>query len=147
MTETAWLDSLIRTNVVVADSILEEIRNHMEFLGYQTEVLENELHFHQEGRYRWFVRDYAGGVLFYKTYCGIEHVTDAATSLAQMVNRMNVVTRVLHYYVNAENGLVMEAWHPNLYEKRSFGKFFNLIDDDVRTQLEREKGEIQRLLQ
>ena len=147
MTETAWLDSLIRTNVIVADSILEEIRNHMEFLGYQTEVLENELHFHQEGRYRWIVRDFAGGVLFYKTYRGIAFFSEARRGTLYLFHYLYVAARVLHYYVNADNGLVMEAWHPNLYEKRSFGKFFNLIDDDVRTQLEREKGEIQRLLQ
>lgn len=61
-------------------------------------------------------------------------------------NRVNADAAFVRTYVDAQGDLAMEAWYPNLYERRSFGHFVMALDTDLHELLNRCREEVQTLL-
>lgn len=136
----------VAPGVVIADSVLEEAQNHLEFLGYKIERAEDCVFISQPGRFSWLLKDFRGGVLFRKLFSASEAGRERPEALLAFANRINAEAAFVRAYVDAQGDLAMEAWYPNLYERRSFGHFVMALDTDLHEQLNRCRGEVESLL-
>jgi len=146
MSLPSQLLNCIACNVIVADSVLQEARTHLEFLGYTVEVSGDWLLVSQPGCFSWALRDFRGGVLFRKVFPVSEAGRAKREAVLAFANRLNADASFVRAYVNEPGDVAIEAWYPNLYERRSFGMFVTQLDGDLRAQLGRCREEVETLL-
>lgn len=142
----ARLQACLDLNVIVADSILGEVCNHLEFLGYTVDREGDSIFVSQPGRFSWLLKDCQGGILFHKVFHAADGGREPPEALMALSNRMNAEAVLIRTYVNARGDLAVEAWYPNVYERRSFGQFAMALETDLCHQLKRCRAEAETLL-
>lgn len=140
------LQTCVASSVIVADSVLEEARNHLQFLGYAIEREGDCIFVSQPGRFSWLLKDFRGGVLFRKVFSAGAGGRQDRAGLLALSNRINAEAAFVRTYVDAQGDLALECWYPNLYERRSFGHFVMALDTDLHEQLNRCRVEVNALL-
>lgn len=136
----------VASNVIVADSVLGEARNHLEFLGYTVEQEGDSVFVSQPGRFCWMLKDFRGGIIFRKVFSTSEAGRQKPEVMLALSNRISADAAFIRTYIDAQGDLAIEAWYPNLYERRSFGHFVMALDTDLRDQLNRCREEVDALL-
>ena len=136
----------IACNVIVADSVLGEARTHLEFLGYAIEPAVDGFLISQPACYTWLLRDFRGGMLLRKAFTASDAGRAKPEAMLALANRINLDASFVRAFVDARGDLAIDAWYPNLYERRSFGLFITQLDRDLREQLARCREEVEVLL-
>ncbi len=140
------LQTCIASSVIVADSVLDEARNHLEFLGYAVELEGDCVFVSQPGRFSWLLKDFRGGAIFRKLFSASEAGRQRLEAMLVFSNRINAAAAFIRTYVDGQGDLAIEGWYPNLYERRSFGHFVMALDTDLHEQLNRCQTEVESLL-
>ena len=146
MTLPSQIQACIEAPVIVAPSILDEAANHFVWLGYEAKKTDDGVDIWQSGRYSWLVRDFRGGLLFRKIFSASEAGQKDAQAMVSFANALNVEASLLRFYVDGKGNLAIESWYPNLYERRSFGRYVGLIDIELRDLCARRKAQTNWLL-
>jgi hypothetical protein len=118
------------------DSVLEEIGNHLTFLGYEKEVKQGT---HRPFLYMKhkttpnFLFDTAEGVIITKGfYPPSELGKTRPPKLLSLLCDMNGETSVLKLYLDGDHFLNMEAGFPHAYSKVVFSSFWEAIQADLK---------------
>ena len=146
MSLPSQLQNCVASGVIVADSILGEACNHLEFLGYKVEQETDCVFVSEPARFSWMLKDFRGGVMFRKSFPASEGGRERPEALLALSNRMNTDAGLLRTYVDAQGDLAIEAWFPNLYERRSFGRFVMALETELRELLSRCRAEVSAVL-
>jgi hypothetical protein len=101
----------------------DEIKQHLEFLGYEVEVSEKHLFARHPQKLNVRITEYQGGVLFYAYYRTNEVGKAQRTALLEHVNEMNRASTMATFFIDRDGDLSISAWYTGDYERTSFGKF------------------------
>jgi len=121
----------------MADSVLDSMANHLEFLGYEiTKDPERNAFRGKHANLAGFrAREMGSGILFTTIFgCNDTAKSDGAAFLG-CINALNEKAVVARFYSDQDPkdlALYIETWQPNLYEKTVFGNFFEVLQRDIR---------------
>jgi hypothetical protein len=116
--ETAW-----------ADSAYDPIVAHLEFLGYQWDLVEQGVRARHSLKLHIVISYQKGGILLQTGFPGKESEQDASKRYA-LANGVNLRTQVSRAAWTAEGHLFMTAWMPGLYDKARFALFMEAWERD-----------------
>ena len=119
-----------------------DIRTHLEFLGYEVTVEEDNVAATHESKLDIYLRDYQGGMLM-QSYVLVVSNKDEALPTANLLNTGAAATR---FYIDSDGDLAVEAWMPGGYEKARFAAFLEAWDADTLGQFRTYSEEIRRLV-
>ena len=120
----------------------EDIRTHLEFLGYEVTVEEDNVTATHDSKLNVYMRDYQGGLLV-QSYLLVVSNEEEALPTANLLNTGAAATR---FYVDSDGDIAVEAWLPGGYEKARFAAFLEAWDADTMGQFRTYSEEIQRLV-
>lgn len=134
----------------MAASILEEISNHLEYLGYKVNIFtsdgslydddeedEEESFRGAENNSRGFLffKDTPEGVIFYSGMGTNDKANKDISGFLEEINKLNQQSKVMKYYSDQNNELCFNAVYANTYSNSTFYKFMEYWEDDVGTLL------------
>ena len=134
----------------MADSVLESIGSHLEFLGYEVVKDPEKKAFlakhatHANMR----VREFGGGILFTALWGASDVAKSDTLGFLRSINALNEKAAVARFYTDHDAndlGFFIEAWQPNVYEKASFGGFMEVLGRDFQL-LADDKSDIGKFL-
>ncbi len=133
------------------DPILGQIKEHLEFLGFQTEVSADDaprqfVKARHPTRPNMFIGRLKSGVLFSAPYA----TTDAAKTLRgevlEFVNEFNVQSAVCRAYIDKDGDIAVEAWFPGVYLRPELSIFLDLLADDIMKGFSASREQTKKLL-
>jgi len=103
---------------------------HLQFLGYEI-AREGELILAKHPRKLNIVMKPLGGGILIAAFlaCANEAKRDRPGYL-DMINTLNARAVLARFYADEDSDLRMEAWHPDAYDRHTFGVFMDLWDRD-----------------
>ena len=116
---------------------MEELKSHMEFLGYETEDVDEKTF--RAKHTHWFnvrVRDFGAGTLVQAFFGMIGAMSDRC----EFANDLNRKAMALRFVVNEEGDFYMEAFYANPYQKTSFSNFLESFNRDSGLAIEHPRG-------
>jgi hypothetical protein len=140
----AWGDGPARTNVGVTDKrarrttsmpdgAMDQMKEHLEYLGYEIEKLgEDGFHARHGTFFNLTFKKYGFGVLATAFFDLNDAGKQSRLDLLKRVNAYNREARVTRCYVDEDGDLAVEGWYASAYEKVSFGAFMQGLNEDCR---------------
>lgn len=124
----------------------QDIRNHLEFLGYT--LLEKELP-HQTGGIsgrKHFLAKIGGnktsffiiyspnaGFSFVSSYTAKPNILNYKFNLLELLNKMTAESYLTSFVASKDyKNVFLLAWYPDNYNKISFGNFLERLDNDIK---------------
>ncbi len=108
---------------------LQQIANHLEFLGYELKSREDSGYgARHEKHWNFVFANKVGGVLI-QFFIGVEDGHDEAT-LHRYVNDLNKDAVVTRFFIDGDGDFAGEAWWPPMYDKVKFGTFLEAWHHD-----------------
>jgi len=121
-------------------SIIDQVVNHLEFLGYQITREEKFVRAKHEKNLNLVVQSFNTGVLF-AAYIGSNDLGKRdLLGFMDCLNTMNQKALIPRFYKDKDGDLVIEAWYPHLYDKTQFGVFVEQLNADLRLVFSEEIG-------
>ena len=119
-------------------TMLDEVANHLEFLGYRLEKTQvagtlDLVSAKHDQKANVLMRPSAGGILVSAPFS--TKVTDETWN--EFLGFLNDVNQVLSvgkiYFIKTESGrsVIVEAWYQGPYSKVEFGRFMSLFEQSV----------------
>jgi hypothetical protein len=122
-----WISSVQER--ALADSAYDPIVAHLEFLGYQCDMVEQGVRARHSSKLHSVISYQKGGILVQTAFPGKEPHQDAFKRHA-LVNDVNLRTQVSRVAWTTEGHLFMTAWMPGLYDKTRFALFMEAWERD-----------------
>lgn len=113
-------------------SILDQVVNHMEFLGYQITREEKFVRAKHEKNLNLVMQSFNTGVLF-TAFIGTNDLAKRdILGFMDCLNTMNQKAMIPRFYKDKDGDLVIESWYPHLYDRTQFGIFVEQLNTDMR---------------
>ena len=112
-----------------ADSAYDPIMAHLEFLGYQSDVVDQGVRARHSSKLHIVVSYQKGGILVQTAFPGKSPEQDVPKRHA-VANGVNLRTQVARAVWTTEGHLFMSAWMPGLYDKTRFALFMEAWERD-----------------
>ena len=115
------------------DDVIKEIFNHMEFLGYRIEDVEDQENrwvANSENSPKFLIRSLRGGIHFMAGFPN--HDTNITPEEANEINKDSWFIKTVAV---DEESFVLETVMPKVYEKISFGQFLDSINTEIKETL------------
>ncbi len=110
---------------------LEQIRQHLEFLGYQvTDEDEGRVGAQHAVRPNLVARDFRGGCLLVAYFRKGDEAEQDRYGFLNAINGLNNPATVARFYADDDGDLAIEAFYNYPYDRVSFGQFMALWDQD-----------------
>ena len=113
-----------------ADSAYDPIIAHLEFLGYQCDMVEQGVRARHPSKLHVVLAYQKGGILLQTAFPGTDSQQDASKRHA-LANGVNLRTQVSRAAWTAEGHLFVTAWMPGLYDKTRFALFMEAWERDA----------------
>jgi hypothetical protein len=115
----------------MADERLDSYATHLEFLGYGIEHREKSIAANHPRKPNIQLQYIFGGVL-HSTFWGMKSEDQLPRrDLLEYVNDLNANAAICRFYVDKDGDLMIEAWHPERYERTEYGRFLDLWNSDM----------------
>jgi hypothetical protein len=114
---------------VEAESAYDPILAHLEYLGYQCDMVEQGLRARHSSKLHIVVSYHKGGILLQTAFPGKADEQDM-TKRHAVANGINLRTQVSHAAWTNEGHLFMSGWMPGLYDKTRFALFMEAWERD-----------------
>ncbi len=131
----------------MANQNIEQIKKHLEFLGYTIKQLdetnpdENAVLADHPIKPNIFFRQYSGGALAVYSFKTGQAAKDQRSEFLDFINSVNAKTTVARCFANSEGSFVFEAWYSGDYDKKMFGLFMDYLDRDTDKWRQAETGQ------
>jgi hypothetical protein len=112
-----------------ADSAYDPIMAHLDFLGYQSDVVDQGVRARHSSKLHIVVSYQKGGILVQTAFPGKSPEQDVPKRHA-VANGVNLRTQVSRAVWTSEGHLFMSAWMPGLYDKTRFALFMEAWERD-----------------
>lgn len=119
--------------------LLEDVKNHLDFLGYKTEIREakkkgdkNLLLALHDQRNNIIIIDSSPNLLFLRINLSSNKKWN--DEIPEYINNANKALNCARVYYEVEDGkvlLIFETVYTGPYSKEAFGQFFDLYDKDI----------------
>ncbi|MBE2185331.1 MAG: YbjN domain-containing protein [Rhodothermales bacterium] len=108
----------------------QPVKEHFEFLGYETEATQdNAFVARRNDRYVLIVHPFADGTVVETLFPPADAPGDRSEFLA-LVNRMNIELSLTKVFVLDDGGLGLRAVYVGEYERARFTRFVEAFDND-----------------
>jgi len=111
-------------------STLEQIVTHLQFLGYEVSRDGDVTRAKHPRKFNVSIRPLAGGILFTTIFGCQDNAKRSKLGYLEMINSLNANAAIARFYADKDSDLFIEAWHPDYYERASFGAFMQIWDRD-----------------
>ncbi len=133
------------------DPLLAQIKEHLEFLGFQTEVSADDaprqfVKARHPTRPNMFIGRLKSGVLFSAPYATTDAAKTARGELLELVNGFNALSAVCRAYIDKDGDIVVEGWFPGVYLRPELSVFLDLLADDVMKGFNANRDQTKKLL-
>jgi len=143
-------DAILEPEIITSEgenmSTIDQITTHLEFLGYKFQKLVESGGFvatHQT-KNTFFFAEKAGGIAFVN-FLGINAKgKNNQGEMLKLINAYNEGTIVIKCYISDER-LILSAYHPNSYDRSSFGNFIDSFNRDLDFSVSRDLNLVQYL--
>ena len=125
-----FLVSFLSTTLLHAESAYDPIVAHLEFLGYQPDLVEQGVRARHQTKIHFIVSYSKGGLLLQTGFPGKSSTGDEATRFSA-ANTLNGRAQVARAFWTSDGHLFMSAWMPGLYDKIRFGQFVEAWEKDA----------------
>ena len=112
-----------------ADSAYDPIIAHLDFLGYQSDIVEQGVRARHSSKLHIVVSYQKGGISIQTAFPGKGPEQDLAKRHS-IANGVNLRTQVSRAVWTTEGHLFMSAWMPGLYDKNRFSLFIDAWERD-----------------
>lgn len=126
----AFLVSCLSTVLVHAESAYDPIVAHLEFLGYQSDLVEQGIRARHQTKIHFIVSYSKGGLLLQTGFPGKPSTGDEAKRFSA-ANTFNGRAQVARVFWTTDGHLFMSAWMPGLYDKLRFVQFVEAWEKDA----------------
>jgi hypothetical protein len=128
---TIWLAMVVlsASQLASADSAYDPIIAHLDFLGYQCDMVEQGVRARHSSKLHIVVSYQKGGILLQTAFPGKGAEQDVPKRHA-VANGVNLRTQVSRAVWTTEGHLFMSAWMPGLYDKTRFALFMEAWERD-----------------
>lgn len=123
------LSLLVTHRYAAADSAYDPIVAHLEYLGYQCDMVEQGVRARHSSKLHIVVSYHKGGILVQTAFPGKGSEEDLSKRHG-IANGVNLRTQVSHAAWTTEGHLFMSAWMPGLYDKTRFALFLDAWERD-----------------
>jgi hypothetical protein len=120
---------LLSNRYASADSAYDPIIAHLDYLGYQCDMVEQGVRARHSSKLHIVVSYHKGGILVQTAFPGKASEEDLAKRHS-IVNGVNLRTQVSHAAWTTEGHLFVSAWMPGLYDKNRFALFLDAWERD-----------------
>ncbi len=127
---SAILIPFLPTSLLHADSAYDPVVAHLEFLGYQSDMVEQGIRARHQTKIHFIVSYSKGGLLLQTGFPGKSSTGDEAKRFSA-ANTFNSRAHVARAFWSADGHLFMSAWIPGLYDKVRFAQFVEAWEKDV----------------
>jgi hypothetical protein len=110
---------------------IQQVIQHLEFLGYEVEADEKRALCRHQKKVNIRVRNFAGGVLFTGIFGCQDYAKSHRADYLDIINTLNAQAAVVRVYADEDTDFIIEAWHPDEYDRQRFGLFMELWDRDI----------------
>lgn len=121
--------TMLACSMVWADSAYDPILAHLDFLGYQSDMVEQGVRARHSSKLHIVVSYQKGGIVVQTAFPGKSAEQDVPKRHA-VANAVNLRTQVSRAVWTAEGHLFMSAWMPGLYDKTRFALFMEAWERD-----------------
>ena len=110
---------------------LEQVRRHLEFLGYETtDEGEGRIAAKHASKPNFVARDFHGGCLLSAYFKAAPPALQNRAAYLEAINSINAPATIARFYADSDSDLAMEAFYSFPYERSAFGHFMELWDQD-----------------
>jgi hypothetical protein len=109
---------------------IDQISNHLEFLGYTVAHEGNITSAKHNSRLGILMKPLGGGILFTTIFGGADHAKRDRIGYLELVNSLNNQAAVARFYADKDSDFIIEAWHPDAYDRTAFGVFMETWNRD-----------------
>jgi hypothetical protein len=133
----------------MAAEVIEEIKAHLEFLGFSCSPQKSLIFATHPSRPALAFRKFKGGIFFFTGYSAKKVGIEDRSGFLEFVNRANKEAAVARFVAQFEDdpGLMVEGWYPNVYDRETFGAFFDSWTSGTKTFLEKEAEATEKYLE
>jgi hypothetical protein len=114
------------------NAVLDEVKNHLEFLGYQVEEKTDTDGIYgasHDTHWNFLFSEKLDGI-FFRSFVTPKESADE-DELLEFVNDLHTKAVVARFYIDSDGDLAIESWWPNIYEKNAFVNFVNAWHHDI----------------
>ncbi|HJU06814.1 MAG TPA: hypothetical protein VJ692_16815 [Nitrospiraceae bacterium] len=117
------------SNLLSAESEHKPIADHLEYLGYQCDVVEQGLRARHGGKFTLLASVSREGIQLQTGFPG-KGVSSENNNRYELINNLNARLLTSRIFWTAEGHLFMSAWMPGLYDKTRFALFIDAWERD-----------------
>ena len=125
-----WLCTPLGVGLAEDSKTTDPIMEHLEFLGYRCDVIEQGIRAQHHSKIHLYVTYSRGGIRVQTGFPGKEAGTSGLARY-EVLNTLNIKTRVTRYYWSKNGNLFGEAWMPGVYDRSRFATFMEAWEDDT----------------
>lgn len=126
----ALLVPCLSTVLLHAESAYDPIVAHLEFLGYQSDLVEQGIRARHQTKIHFIVSYSKGGLLLQTGFPGKPSTGDEAKRFSA-ANTFNGRAQVARSFWTTDGHFFMSAWMPGLYDKMRFAQFVEAWEKDA----------------
>jgi len=109
----------------------EDITTHLEFLGFEVTLEEGQMVTAHATRLDMTIQQWEGGLLFTNFGTPTTYALKNLKNLMRFINKLNSKAGTARYYLNEHNQIIIEAYYPGDYNKKSFGAFLEIWEKEL----------------
>lgn len=109
---------------------LDQMKTHLEFLGYQISQDEKRIMAHHNTKCDFTIRPLQGGFIFTAIFTGNQNAKGDKASFLDFINSLNNEAVLARFSADKDSDFFIEAWHPPSYERVAFAAFLDVLDQD-----------------
>jgi hypothetical protein len=134
----------------MATTAIDKMVDHLSFLGYDMERKgQDESPYvvaSHEARPNLVLRNHAGGILIQSAFKSSDAAKADTEGYLSFMNSLNMKANVTRYYADNDWDFVIEAWHPDMYDRSAFGIFMDMWHRDYADSLSTFSEEVAKFL-
>lgn len=112
-------------------NMAEEITTHLEFLGFEVTLEEGKMVTTHTTRLDMTIQQWEGGLLFTNFGNPTPYALKNLKNLMRFINKLNSKAGAGRYYLNEHNQIIIEAYYPGDYNKKSFSTFLDIWEKEL----------------
>jgi hypothetical protein len=109
----------------------EEIKTHLEFLGFEVTFQDAQLVATHDTRLGMSIEQWEGGLLCTNFFNPTTYALKNLKNFMRLINNLNSNAGAARYYLNDNDKVIIEAYYPGEYNKKSFSAFLDIWEKEM----------------
>jgi hypothetical protein len=110
---------------------IDQVIDHLKFLGYEVEKKQGRGLCVHERRPNFIFGGYYGGIYFKTLIDSNDYAKTNKEGFLSFINQLNRKAIFASIFVDDEWAIIFTVWFPGIYDRKQFGVFMDLWDNDT----------------